>query len=204
MDFNDFISKTNNLKTIPLSGLKAHLQFSPRSHFQMTASTIPKKAAVLALFYPNESNKTCVLLTERATYKGAHSAQISFPGGKQENNDKNLEETALRETFEEVGVLNKNVKIIRQISNVYIPPSNFLVTPFIGFTLKKPLFSINNEVATTLEILLSDVLSDTSISTQEISNSYLKNIEVPCFKLNNYIIWGATAMMLNEIKKLLK
>ena len=204
MDFTKFLSKINHLKTANLKGIEAHLQFSPKRHLQNIKSDTPKKAAVLAFLYPNKENKTCILLTKRAHYNGTHSSQISFPGGKVETSDKNLEETALRETFEEVGVNASSVKIIREITDVYIPPSNFLATPFIAFTTKKPALKINHEVDHTFDVLLKDLLDDSNISSINITTSYAKNIDVPCFKLNNYIVWGATAMMLNEIKELLK
>ena len=79
------------------------------------AASNPKKAAVLALFYPNKNNETCFLLTQRASYKGTHSAQISFPGGKIEPSDKNLQETALRETFEEVGVKRNTLLLLEKL-----------------------------------------------------------------------------------------
>ena len=145
-----------------------------------------------------------MLLTQRATYKGTHSAQISFPGGKTEKSDKNLEATALREAFEEVGVSSSSVKIIRELTDVYIPPSNFLATPFLGFVKEKPNFVLNHEVANTIEILMSDLLDDAHLTTVNLTTSYMKNIDVPCFKIDNHIIWGATGMMLSEIKELLK
>lgn len=204
MNFNTFLSKINTIKAIPLKGINAHIQFSPKRHLRNIKPLTPKKAAVLAVFYPNKHHQTSILLIERARYNGTHSAQISFPGGKVETSDKNLEETALRETFEEVGISKKDIEIIRQLTEVYIPPSNFLVTPFIGFSKQKPLFITNNEVENTIEVLFSDLLNNKNVVTQKISNSYMTNAEVPCFKLNNHIVWGATAMMLNEIKKLIK
>jgi len=208
MNFNLFISKIQQLKNSRLGGLDAQFRLAPKmrlnyNHKKIKANN-PKKAAVLALFYPNEENETCFLLTQRASYNGTHSAQISFPGGKLEATDQNLESTALRETFEEVGIQQKTVTILREITDVYIPPSNFLATPFMGYTSKKPEFIINDEVAETIEVLLTDLLNDCNISSINISTSYAKNIDVPCFNLNDYNVWGATAMILNEIKELLK
>ena len=97
-----------------------------------------------------------------------------------------------------------SVKIIREITDVYIPPSNFLATPFLGFVDEKPTFILNYEVAETIEVLVSDLLNEINISTVNMNTSYMKNVSVPCFKLNNTIVWGATAMMLSEIKELLK
>jgi 8-oxo-dGTP pyrophosphatase MutT (NUDIX family) len=208
MIFSDFINQIKELQNKPLGGLTSQFKLAPKLRIQFSQELIdsknPKKAAVLALFYPDENNQTRFLLTQRASYNGTHSAQISFPGGKIDEADKNLQETALRETYEEVGILSENITIIRQISDSYIPPSNFLVAPFIGLTNMKPVFKPNNEVATIIEVLISDLLDDNNLSVINMETSYMKNIGVPCFKLNDYIVWGATAMMLSEIKDLLK
>jgi len=166
------------------------------------AKNDPKSAAVLALFYPNKENKTCFVLTERAQYKGVHSAQISFPGGKIKKRDADLKATVLRETKEEIAV--SNINIVRQLTTTYIPPSNFYVTPFIGFLNNEPIFKPNEEVQKIIQVKLSDLLDDVNITSKNTTTSYMKNIEVPCFKLNNYLVWGATAMLLSEIKDLMK
>tara|TARA_R110002049_G_scaffold63_14_gene445 strand:+ start:16610 stop:17239 length:630 start_codon:yes stop_codon:yes gene_type:complete len=206
--FNQFKNKIDSLKTRKLGGLNAQFKLAPELRLKYDADKIkannPRKAAVLALFYPNENEETTFILTERASYKGTHSAQISFPGGKLDKIDNNLEETALREAFEEVGVLSNNVEVIRELTDVYIPPSNFLATPFIGFIEEKPVFVTNYEVETTIEVLLDDLLNESSLTTVNLTTSYMRNADVPCFKLNGYIVWGATAMMLSEIKELLK
>ncbi|MFT5762366.1 MAG: 8-oxo-dGTP pyrophosphatase MutT (NUDIX family) [Polaribacter sp.] len=208
MKFTSFIETIQHIQTAKIGGLESQFRLAPKMRLNYNAEKIaassPKKAAVLVLFYPNKSGETCFLLTQRASYKGTHSAQISFPGGKIEKADKNLEETALRETFEEVGVLKEQITVIREITDVYIPPSNFLATPFISFIEEKPIFKTNYEVDHTFDVLVKDLLDDTNITTINITTSYAKNIDVPCFKLNNYIVWGATAMILNEIKELLK
>lgn len=208
MKFNQFKSNINSFKTSKLGGLDAQFKLAPELRLRYDADKIkasnPKKAAVLALFYPNENNETTFILTERASYKGTHSAQISFPGGKIDISDKNLEATAVREANEEIGIKTESVEIIRVLTDVYIPPSNFLATPFIGYLSKRPKFITNYEVETTIEVLLEDLLNDTSLTTVNLSTSYMKNTDVPCFKLNGYVVWGATAMMLSEIKELLK
>ncbi|MDC0871121.1 CoA pyrophosphatase, partial [Flavobacteriaceae bacterium] len=127
-----------------------------------------------------------------------------FPGGKVEKSDLNLTETALRETFEEVGILDREINIIREFTEIYIPPSNFLVTPFIGVCYNKPSFKKNNEVEEILEISYDDILDDNNIHFTQINNSYMEKTSVPCFQINGLIIWGATAMILSEIKEALK
>ena len=208
VNFIDFKNKIDILKTSKLGGLEAQFRLAPKLRLKYDADKIksnnPRKAAVLALFYPNEQYETSFLLTQRASYKGTHSAQISFPGGKTEKSDVNLQETALRETFEEVGVNQSSIKMIRELTDVYIPPSNFLATPFIGLVHKKPIFILNHEVESTIEVLLKDLLDDKSLTTVNMNTSYMNNVNVPCFKLSNYIVWGATAMMLSEIKELIK
>ena len=208
MIFSDFINQIEKLQQKQLGGLTSQFKLAPKLRIRYSEELIlsknPKKAAVLALFYPDSNNQTRFLLTERASYNGAHSAQISFPGGKFDKTDDNLKTTALRETYEEVGVPFDAIQIIRQTSDAYIPPSNFLVAPFIGISEKTPLFIPNEEVAEVIEVLVSDLLDDKNLTVVEMETSYMKNIEVPCFKLNDYIVWGATAMMLSEIKDLLK
>ncbi|WP_397446962.1 NUDIX hydrolase [Polaribacter sp. R77954] len=208
MNFKDFLSKIERYKALELGGLEAQFKMAPKLRLTYNKNKIkannPRKAAVLALFYPDKNNTTTLLLTKRASYKGTHSAQISFPGGKIEQNDINLQETALRETFEEVGVASSTIKVIRQLTDVYIPPSNFLATPFIGFTHQRPTLTKNHEVAELIEVSLKDVLNDEHLTTVNLTTSYMKNIDVPCFKIDNHIIWGATGMMLSEIKELLK
>ncbi|QXP62525.1 CoA pyrophosphatase [Polaribacter sp. HaHaR_3_91] len=208
MNFNDFKNKISQLKTTELGGLNAQFKLAPKIRLKYDADKItannPRKAAVLALFYPNLKNETCFLLTQRASYKGIHSAQISFPGGKKDIEDENLEKTALRETFEEVGVTEASIEIIRELTDVYIPPSNFLATPFLGYANQQPNFNLNYEVEQTIEVLLRDLLSETNLTAIKMNTSYMEDVEVPCFKLDSYIVWGATAMMLSEIKELFK
>ncbi len=164
-----------------------------------------RKAGVMALFYPNSENKTNLLLILRKTYKGVHSNQIALPGGKAEREDANILETALRETNEEVGVSIEKINVIKSITEVYIPPSNFLVSPFIGLLEEPELFvKQEDEVEEIIEVSLTDFLNEDMVVTEELSTSYSNNIEVPAFKLNGYLVWGATAMMLSEIKELVK
>lgn len=165
----------------------------------------PKQAAVMALFYPDAEQYTKMLLILRKSYNGVHSNQIGFPGGKVEDGDANLKETALRETFEEVGVPPESVEVIKELSELYIPPSNFMVRPFLGFYTKPSPFVIQqSEVESLVEVNLYDFLDKKNRIEETLSTSYAKSINVPAYKLNGYTVWGATAMMLSEIQQLLE
>ena len=210
MDFNFFEQRISKIKDLPLPGEISHYKMAPEVRIRewkegKIIKKNPRKAAVMALFYPGLDNRTQLLCILRKTYEGVHSNQVAFPGGKAEKEDGNLKITALRETYEEVGVNPKDVEVVRTISEVYIPPSNFEVQPFIGlYRNPKPFKLQESEVARILEIPLVDFLEDINLTTKKLSTSYAKEINVPAFKLNDYIIWGATAMMLSEIKDLLK
>jgi len=208
MDFKHFKNSVSRLSDLSLGGLDAQFELAPKFREKYTRDFIvaqnAKKAAVLALFYPNVQGETCFLLTLRANYNGTHASQISFPGGKFESSDDSLKTTALREAQEEVGIQPDDVRIFKQLTDVFIPPSNFLVTPFLGLLNYTPILTKNEEVEENIEVLLKDLLSENAFSTTIVTTSYAKNIAVPCFNLSNYHVWGATAMMLNEIKVLFK
>lgn len=210
MDFQEFYEQVLKIKNLPLPGSDSHHKMSPAFRKQWLESKKieaqnPKKAGVMALFYPNPEQITYLLLILRKTYKGVHSNQIAFPGGKSEPEDKNLMDTALRETYEEVGVPTTSVEVLKELSEVYIPPSNFLVQPYLGVYPKPEVFHIQeSEVEALVEVPLSEFLDHSNLSEEKLSTSYAKDISVPAFKLNGYTVWGATAMMLSEIKELLE
>lgn len=162
-------------------------------------------AGVLAVFYPDKEAKAHFVLILRKTYRGVHSNQVGFPGGRVELTDRDLEHTALRETEEEVGIPEQDVQVIKQLTKLYIPPSDFWVHPFVGLLKKTPvLVPQESEVERILEIDVDEFLEESSLIKQNLSTSYAKNIEVPAFSLGGHVVWGATAMMLSELKDLLK
>lgn len=210
MNFEDFLKSLSKIKNIPLPAEASQYKMMPSYRKELIALQNEniknaKQSAVLALFYPDVEYKTRIALILRKTYKGVHSAQIGFPGGKIEDVDTNLMDTALRETHEEIGVNPKHITVIKQMTQLYIPPSNYSVRPFIGYTDNTPNFILQEEeVQAILEVPVSDFIDDTKIVTTKVMTSYKNLIEVPAFEFNGYIVWGATAMMLSEVKDLLK
>lgn len=203
MNFDEFVSKIEKLKTLELPGIKAHQKLSPINIGNIKSYHFPtnvKKAGVLILFYPNKFNQTQILLTKRAKYKGKHSQQISFPGGKVEENDINITETALRESHEETGINTKQTITIKTISPVYIPVSNFKVTPVLALCKTKPNFKINYEVEKIIEFPVERLLDKNTLNSFKIDSQK----SYPSFLYQKNNIWGATAIMLSEVKELLK
>ncbi len=210
MNFNEFALALPKVKNIPLPAEASQLKMSPPYReklikLQKDKVKNARQSAVLALFYPDVEAQTKLILILRKTYKGVHSAQVGFPGGKVEKEDKSLLHTALRETHEEVGVSPDLVTVYKKMTQVYIPPSNFYVQPFIGLANQTPVFNKqDDEVEALLEVALSDLMLESNVVTKRVNTSYDIEVEVPAYNLNNHLVWGATAMMLSEIKDLLK
>ena len=209
MEFFEFKNRISNLKKIALPGESAHNKLAPSIRIKELkkidfSEKKTNKAGVMAVFYP-KNNQTYFVLILRKTYKGVHSNQIGFPGGRVEKEDRDLEETALRETEEEVGIPQEKIEVIRELSKLYIPPSNFWVHPFVGILEETPiLIPQESEVEDILEVKLEDFLDENNFVTKNLSTSYMKNIDVPAFLLNNQVVWGATGMMLGELREMLK
>lgn len=210
MDFREFEKRIVKIKKMLLPGEKVQLAMIPKNRIQhqlqaIKTMTNPKRAAVLVLFYPSLEMNTRFVLILRKTYRGIHSAQVSLPGGKVELEDNSLQDTALREAQEEVGVNPEKIEIIKQLTEVYIPPSDFFVQPFVGITSQTPTFIPDDiEVDAIIEVDLEKFMDDKCIETRSVSASYSPVIEVPGFVFSNHLVWGATAMMLNEVRELLK
>ncbi|MCK4569849.1 MAG: CoA pyrophosphatase [Bacteroidales bacterium] len=158
------------------------------------------KAAVLICFYPEEYGNIHLVLIRRNEYDGVHSGQISFPGGKYEEADSNLFHTALREAEEETNIHIEDVEILGAITSVYIPPSNYIVKPVIGWTSQKPdLIPDPSEVSEILPVSLDELTNPANLQVRKIPHREFNIIGVPCFYIQGHVIWGATAMMLSEM-----
>ncbi|MGR7811844.1 NUDIX hydrolase [Lacinutrix undariae] len=210
MNFEAFLKLVSKIEQLPLPGEVSQLKMSPPfrdnlidNHKELMKTS--RKAGVMALFYPDVTADTKLILILRKTYKGVHSGQVGFPGGKHEIEDANMKITALRETEEEVGVPIKNITVIKTLTQLYIPPSHFTVHPFLGYATKTPNFvKQDSEVEDLIEVSLQDFINDSNVINTYVTTSYSDKTEVPALKLNDFIVWGATAMMLSELKDLLK
>lgn len=207
LEGNKIIELLNNrlvqIKSNELPGHEAHLELTPyRSGRIDEIPAQAKKGGVAVILV--ESTNPSIILTKRASYDGVHGGQISFPGGKSDPQDLDLLHTAIRETKEEIGMdLLKN-NHIRELTQLYIPPSNFLVHPHLftvqGISDLKP----NSEVDYIIELDLIEFISMPIHTTDIKLHGGLVIKDAPCFNYKGEIIWGATAAILNELRWILK
>ena len=157
-----------------------------------------RHAGVMALLFETKTEWHTVLI-RRPSYPGVHSDQIAFPGGKVEQEDSSYLQAALRETEEEVGVEPSRIRVLGALSPLYIPPSNFMVHPFVG-VLDRPSAwrPEEKEVAEVIEMPLKHILSD-DLRVEELVQTKYGQWEVPAYKFQGHVIWGATGMMLAEL-----
>lgn len=166
-------------------------------------SPAPKESAVLFPIYLRNSEWYTAFI-QRPTGIGVHSGQLSFPGGKIETGETTIG-AALRETEEEIGVHAASIKIECRLSEIYIPPSNFIVQPFIGQLHENPVFTTNQaEVDRIIEYPVFEFLQEGIVVQKEVFVPlYQKKMSVRCFEVNGLILWGATAMMVQEFRSAL-
>lgn len=161
----------------------------------------PKPGAVLILLYEEDGHIKFPLIV-RPEYPGAHSGQISLPGGKAEPGEDAIQ-TALREGEEEVGIDRTKVEVLGKLTNFFVIPSNFLVTPIVG-VIKDPVFRADpREVSRIISCTLFDLLLEGAIKKKEITAAGKYRMMAPHFEIEGEVVWGATAMMLNEFRTVL-
>ncbi len=159
-------------------------------------------ACVMNLFYEKNGEPHIAFIQRTSKNPNdRHGGQIGYPGGKAEAEDQSHEDTARRETEEEIGVKGADIDVLGALTPLYIPVSNFQVYPFVGYLDYEPVFNRQvEEVDAILEIPLARLLKDEIRMTKDMrfsENVILK--DVPYFDLGGHVLWGATAMMISEL-----
>jgi 8-oxo-dGTP pyrophosphatase MutT (NUDIX family) len=208
------VTRSTNRQTLPpllaelslalshqLPGLSAQLQMAPVYRAEILRNRVPppepREAGVLVLLYPRDG-QLYFPLTRRTDTVESHKGQISLPGGAREANE-SLQETALRETCEELSVCPDDWNVIGPLTPLYIPPSGFLISPFVAYTPMRPTFNPDPiEVAELIETPL-ELLLDAATVKQEEWNIRGTPVAVPFFQIYGHKVWGATAMVLSEL-----
>jgi 8-oxo-dGTP pyrophosphatase MutT (NUDIX family) len=194
--------------TLPLPGNDAHALMAHEERRQYFRNyTVPDNARISSvLFLLHEQNDSVHFpLIVRSSDGTVHSGQVGLPGGSFESDDNDLSATALRETEEEIGISRNEIELLGGLTPIYIPPSNFIVHPFVG--IYPGLASFNpdtNEVARIVHFKLDDLLSKSSHPEKEVTLSSGRKLTTPAFVHEELIIWGATAMMMSELKVILQ
>jgi len=198
--FSLFIEKLNTNLKKPLPGETAHMMMEAFSAAYLGAwpTEQTRKSAVLMLLYP-QRNEIYFPLILRNSYDGFHSGEVSFPGGRYEQTDEDLIQTALREAQEEIGVQADDVKILGTLTEIYIGPSDFLVLPVVGYLPYRPdLLPDRREVGQIFEEKLNYFSDPTTVGCAEIRIPG-DVVLTPYYKLKDHKAWGATAKMICEL-----
>jgi len=184
----------------PLPGAEAHRAMASQSRLRamLKPNERTRRSAVLMLFYPYHGAIYLPLIM-RPLYDGVHAGQMAFPGGRMERTDENLVRTALREAQEEIGIRVSDVRVLGTLTELYIPPSNFYVLPVVGMMTHKPDFYPDpREVERVVEIGLDELMDKSIIGRNTIEVRGVA-VDAPFYRVQEYQVWGATAMMIAEL-----
>jgi 8-oxo-dGTP pyrophosphatase MutT (NUDIX family) len=184
-------------------GLASHIKMAPE-HRQADMANFDlknaRKSAVMIILYHDASDLKVVLI-RRGKYVGIHSGQIAFPGGRYEETDLNVRTTAIREIEEEIGIKEKDYNILGRLTDIYVPPSNFIVSVFVAYMHQKPVFRIDpREVDEVLTFSLTDFVHEAAIGERYffVQSNNLSAL-APCYLLDGAELWGASAMVMTEL-----
>lgn len=206
--FESFVHRLSVRLKQDLPGLDAQLALAPAYRAELLKLAEKRgqarQSAVMILLFP-ENGQISTVFIQRNLYDGVHSGQVAFPGGRFEETDPNLEYTALREMEEEIGIPMKSVHVIGTLTKLFIPPSNFDVLPVMGYIGFKPDFKPDaSEVSGVFSVPLSHLANPANCSTKPITLADGRQFDVPCFVVGDYVIWGATLMIISELVEVLK
>jgi len=209
MDFETLIEGVRRQLTEPLPGEKAQYRMASYTRKDIELRNIKPRddvrvAAVLAMLYPKDGESHIALM--QRTDRGAHAGQVSFPGGGVEEQDNDLIDTALREAQEEVNIQPNDVQILGELTPLHIPISNSMVHPIVGYSHVVPDYVAEpEEVKAVIEAPLADFFNPDKLKTTDMrvpTGFVLK--DTPYFDIKDYVVWGATAMMMNELLEVIK
>lgn len=207
-NFNAFLNQLRNALSEPLPGVTAQAKLAPpHRHIELrndlSGDLVRDSAVLILLWQKGEQIFTVFIL--RPEYEGFHSNQIAFPGGKYEKSDADFVATALREAQEEVGIIPETITILGQLTPLYISPSRFMVYPIVGFIRIEPTFILDPvEVKDIIPCNLFDFLKPDHYVIQDMEVRGKIMTDIPCFKTGEHIIWGATAMIFNELLEIIR
>jgi 8-oxo-dGTP pyrophosphatase MutT (NUDIX family) len=199
----DFYQALKEELTLPLPGITFQIKMAPKHRKLDYDGVLKQNAAVSIVIIPSEKEEKGILLIKRPEYDGHHSGQVSFPGGKEEQDDENLVQTAIRETYEEIGINLVEDHLIGTLTPLFIPVSRYMVHPYVFLENEIKEFTIDpNEVEYVIHIPIKELLDDSLVKTTRIEISD-RTITTPYFDIEEEIVWGATAMMLAEFLEIL-
>lgn len=207
MNKNRFIEilKEEILKGLPGTEVQWQMASSDRMirDFPRTPGKDAREAAILILLYPHEDSIYTVLM-QRPDYVGVHGGQISFPGGKKEASDADLIHTAIREAHEETGADMTKLSVINTLTPLFIPVSNIIVTPVVGWLEEKPVYSHQREeVVFLFDVDLNRLLDKKIVKTKPFKIRG-EDIDVRYYDYDGHVIWGATAMIIHELLTIIR
>ncbi len=198
----EFLAQLKSNLEDDLPGESAQYKMAPGLRIETEHSGY-RYAAVLIMLYTREDRIHTVLI-KRTEYPGAHSGQVSFPGGKYEEGDGNLHKTALREAGEELGIDTAGIVMLGELSQLKIPVSGMEVLPVVGHYPEKPEFNPDpEEVQYIIETPLTDLLNPDT-RQERIRTILCKLVKVPYYNVDGNQVWGATAMILSEFLEIIR
>ena len=203
----DFIERLKSRLAGDLPGEEAQFRMAPMARPRMkdalSMAAQQRQSAVLLYLFPQQGDWRLVLM-KRPDYDGTHSGQVGIPGGRLEPGE-NHRQAALREFEEETGIRVSSRQLLGNLSELFIPPSNFLVKPFVAYATDRPCFDPDPvEVEEIIELPILTLMSDVTVKRDQVCLSSGDWVETPCFEVEGHMVWGATAMILSELKEILR
>jgi len=165
-------------------------------------SSLTDAAVLLPIF--EKHGKCHIIFTKRTEHLNHHKGQISFPGGGRHPEDRSLLETALRESHEEIGLIESDVEILGELDDAATVTSAFRIVPFIGLIPYPYEFNIDKFEVEEIFDLPLEAMMKRAVKKEEIMVYGEKIIRVYTFELNGRVIWGATAWILNQFLDILR